>query len=128
MRSYSLFGRIDELDTINTPELLREYLLDVGSDEEESQALRNFDEFCLVYQPLGLSGQFTVKGIEGNMEEDEEYVDFPLTVTPGMTVFNIMEAAWTETERVAWPDVNHVWFEGLDIDEENRVLQFSMGS
>jgi hypothetical protein len=95
-----------------------------------------------MYSPAGFDGVYMVTGIEGKYydgyvsgelqkAEDGEVryndVPWPLAVTPEMSVFDIMVAV-AASEANGYPDVNHVWFEAVDIDDQAHTMHFCMGS
>lgn len=148
MKSFHLRGRIDELEEIDSPtKLLNRMLsdsmncylvedLNLGADApgnlkpNQGNPLDGFENFIKMYYPsLGLSGTFMVTGIEGMYYDGYVGVDkpWPLEITPEMTPFDIMVAV-TQSEANGYPDINHVWFEDMDIDEDNKTIHFSMGS
>jgi hypothetical protein len=112
---------------------------------KQPNPLDGFEEYYKMYQPLGLSGSFRVTGIEGKnydgyvpgkrlIEGTGQWMDAPdndlpwvLMVQPEWSMFNIMEAV-AASEYNGYPDVNHLWFEGATIDEEERTIKFNMGS
>ena len=88
-------GRIDELDTISTPEALKAYQLEAHEGIEGIDPLEGYKLDILMYQPLGLHGTYTVEGIDGP-EEGQGYggAVFTIEVTEAMSMFNIMELVW----------------------------------
>lgn len=131
-----LWGRIDELREIPTPDALRAYLLQCG--------IGGFESFKHMYDPLDLpEGIYMVTGIEGKyydgyvpgkkladgvwVDEPQNDKPWPLQVTPSMSAFDIMLAV-AASEANGYPDINHVWFERFTVDADAKTLKFDMGS
>lgn len=123
MISITLAGRIDELDTINTPDLLEAWLVET-EDQGRSEVLAK------MFEPLGLMpGTYMVSGIEGQYYDgyEDSGQPWPLEVTEAMSAFDIMQAV-VLSEANGYPDINHVWFESLEVDVMALTLRFGMGS
>lgn len=135
--------RIDEVEDFPTLEALKAYMAMVSDTEVTELPAHQVEEASKLYEPLGLSGTYMVTGIEGKyydgyvpgkdlteagwVDAPENDKPWPLEVTPNMSGYDIMVAV-AASEANGYPYINHVWFEGLDIDTEARTLKFSMGS
>lgn len=157
-KEYPLAGPVmGEVEDINTPKKLEEFI--TGSTETLEQEARYRAWYGPVLNPLGLSGAYTIYGIE-NWAGDDLYPPRPqlppLANEPEFyaAVKGPEYQAWrqTEFERTAYhvmlkPEMSivdlmqqadfvwymrgggsQVYFEGLDISEEKRVIRFYMGS
>jgi hypothetical protein len=122
----TLCGRIDEARAILSIEGLQQWLTDHDATEPAVA-------FAHMYAPLGIEGPYTVEGIEGRLgyyhgpekPTGEPYATFVMLDTP---IVELMYGAWLVTQQRAWPDVDHVWFEAVDIDTARRTITFHMGS
>lgn len=87
-------------------------------------------------RPLGLSGQYTVLGID-NVEKEKQLPTFSrtrrqvqgfkITCTPGMTAIHLLQlAAREDIRRNGHRDEGHIFFECISI--RGRVIEFGMGS
>lgn len=52
---------------------------------------------------------------------------FPMVLTPDMAPINIMMEA-VKSPANGYPNINHVWFEQMEIDDVARTIKFHMGS
>ena len=149
--SLPLIGRIDELDTMQNPEELKANRLECAGcctmvDQQgapladQGDPLEGFELDCLMYQPLGLHGTYTIEGIDGP-EEGQGYggAVFTVEVTKAMSMFDVMVLVWLWVEAGVWPHTDHVYFESATVyhavwDETSRhwspirVIEFGMGS
>jgi len=133
---------------VNTPRKLKDYLAQVeigcynvvpgtlGQEDpplvaDQGNPFEHFGELQKMFEPLGLMpGTYMVTGIEGKFYDgynDPDEKPWPLEVTPGMSAFDIMLAV-EKSEANGYLDVNHVWFEHVDIDVMAMTIHFSMGS
>jgi len=95
-----------------------------------SYSIEDFDRLKKMYEPLGLMpGTYMVTGIEGKFHpEYDEDTPWPLhDVREEYSAFDIMVLV-ESSEANGYPHVNHVWFEGMDIDVMAMTIHFSMGS
>lgn len=134
-----IMGRIDDLESIDTLDKLKANVNELYSDDEVQP------DYSGMFEPLGLMpGTYMVTGIEGKNYDgyvsgkdlvDGVWVDapnndtpWPLQVTsPEQSAFDIMVLV-TASEFNGYPDVNHVWFEMLEVDVLAMTLKFHMGS
>lgn len=152
---FALYGRWDDLDEINSAFKLLNRLYEVAggsyvvndlnlpSDapgnlaDDQGNPFEGFASYKRMYIPLGLSGVYTIYGIDTaansypgptTVSVNVQGVPGTIEVTPSMSPFDIMVAAvaWSDAEFDGFP--HHCWFEGLDIDTEAHTLKFSMGS
>jgi hypothetical protein len=104
-------------------------------------------------EPLGLSGAFTVRGLDttdcdngdihlprqtspGQQDSSGQYVvlptwvehEFQVVLSPEMTPFHVMRRAAAEYLRLHGNDRWHIFFESMSIDAESRVIELGMGS
>lgn len=127
----NLMGRIDELDELSNPTLLKEVLEQNREGGTWPKTLEEeVAELLPMYNSLNLpSGIYMVTGIEGKNYGGYNGPDipWPLQVEPSMSIFDIMVLV-SNSEYNGYPDINHVWFEYVTVDVEARTIQFSMGS
>lgn len=133
MREVPLLGRIDEIEGLTDLDKLREHLAEITDSEEELD--RDLLRYCRMFEPFSLQHEtYRVKGIEGALKfydpETKRIGDTFLMYLPQSPVrpIDLMVRAWHYTLAVAWPNVDHVWFENMTIDEENETITFEMGS
>lgn len=136
---FNLYGRWDELEEICTPKLLKEVLEDVhGSTANEPPTVATmFEGLSKSYVPIGLSGTYTVAGIDtaansypsyDEVALDKQGVPLTLSIGPHASAFDILQAV-VAISNVAFDGFpHHCYPEGLDIDPVAKVLYFSMGS
>ncbi len=155
MLSFSLYGRWDDLQDINSAYKLLNRLhevaggsymvnnLDLPPDapgnlkDDQGNPFEHFGEYQRMYVPLGLSGTYTVRGIDTvandypSPEEvalDKQGNPITIQVTSGMSPFDIMVAMVACSNAAFDGFPHHCYFEGLDIDPVGLTLTFSMGS
>jgi len=138
MLSINTYGRWDELDTICTPKLLKEVLEEVhGGDDTPPTVATMFEELKGMYVPLGLSGTFTLAGIDTAANSypsqfevalDKQGVPLTLSIGPHATAFDIMQATVAICNLAFDGFPHHYWHEGIDIDIDKRLINFCMGS
>jgi len=133
MVSMQLWGRIDELEEINSVDKMQANLLECHADDTEPPDYLN--TYKLMYDVLDLMpGTYMVTGIEGIFydgyvpnEPEGNDVPWPLEVPAGATMFDIMQLVAANPAN-GYPDINHVWFEAVDVDVLKQTLHFHMGS
>lgn len=155
MLSFSLYGRWDELDEIDTAFNLLGHLhevsigvymvkdLNLPADapgnlaDDQGNPFENFGALQRMYEPLGLSGTYTVRGLDTaansypSMEEvciDKQGNPITIELTLSMSPFDIMGAVVALTDTLFDGFPHHCYFEGLDVDPVAHTLTFSMGS
>jgi len=164
MVSMQLWGRIDELEDIDTVAKMEANLLECHADDTEPP--NYLEAYKRMYDVLDLMpGTYMVTGIEGlfydgyvsgkrlvSVDEstpaaappatgdwtvtvpNAKWVDdpdndrpWPLEVPAGATMFDIMQLV-AASDANGYPDINHVWFEAVDVDVLKQTLHFHMGS
>ena len=140
MLEYNLYGRWDELDEICTLKLLKEKLEEVHggtSDDEAADVARMYTELTPSYEPIGLSGTFTVCGIDTaansyplsrDIALDKQGVPLTISIGPHASAFDILHAVVVVSDLAFDGFPHHCYPEGLDIDIDKRMLYFHMGS
>jgi hypothetical protein len=129
---YELWGRIDEIADYPTAAKYTDYVASVITDKFDS--IDNPVDVPSLFEILDLPfGRYTVYGIEGqgsyyNGPDKPCGEAFSLNINVPLSLYDLMSAAWGWTESNAWPHVDHVWFEYVDIDPLARTITFSMGS
>lgn len=113
-------------------------------NDDEVERMKYIAENLGMYAPLNLpAGVYKVTGIEGKFYDgyvpgknliDGVWVDapgndtpWPLEVSSNMAAIDLMQAV-AKSEANGYPDVNHIYFEGVTIDPVARTIRFSMGS
>jgi hypothetical protein len=145
---FAYTGRWDDLIEVCTPALLKQNLIELSDKGELLEAppvagqpwgytVAEFEDLCRAYVPLGLSGVFTIAGIDTAANSYPNYDEValdklgnPLTLSigPHATAFDIL-TAMVAVSNLAFDGFPHHCFpEGLDIDPVARMLYFSMGS
>ena len=130
LRIVALIGRIEEVEEIKTLEDLTDFLANLYDPQDEPEDYqRVLATYTEMLTPLNLKpGTYMVTGIEGKFCDGYgQGQPWPLVVTPNMSVFDIMVAV-AASEANGYPDINHVWFEAVDIDDQAHTMHFSMGS
>jgi len=133
MVSMQLWGRIDELEDIDTVAKMEANLLECHADDTEPP--NYLEAYKRMYDVLDLMpGTYMVTGIEGIFydgyvpnEPEGNDVPWPLEVPAGATMFDIMQLVAANPAN-GYPDINHVWFEAVDVDVLKQTLHFHMGS
>ncbi len=143
-----LYGQIGELDIIDTIAKLEAWLIECNEvtvidsvQQGVVEAAAELKLYAHIFEPIGIeAGTYLVHGIGGANWLDGRKTgctvcgtydcrQFTIEVTPATTPFDLMLAveAWALVEANGF-DGHHVYFEGLDIDIEARLLKFGMGS
>ena len=153
--TFSLYGRWDELEEIPSAKALLDKLaecaagsymvkdLTLGSDapgnllDNQGNPFEDFGEFQRMYPALGISGIFTLHGLDTAANSypmpeeiclDKQGNVIPFEVTPSMSAFNIMEGVVALMDPLFEGFPHHCYFEELVVDIEAKQLRFSMGS
>jgi len=122
-----LYGRIDELDQMATPADFREYVKSyLDGDPANAAELADILKLPLFNPvPLMPAGVYVVHGLEGNNSTSEP--EFEVVIGQGPTTpFTLMALAWLLTLHTVWPDVNHTWFDYVEVHTSPNTISFSI--
>lgn len=153
--NFPLTGRWDDLEEISNALKLLQHLHEIAGNcymvndinlpadapgnlkGDQGNPFEHFAELQRMYAPLGLSGIYTIRGIDTaangypmptEIALDKQGNPLTIEVNQDMSAFDITVAMVAVADAAFDGFPHHCYFEDLDIDTVAHTLTFSMGS